>query len=361
MQSVTSYCFEATLLDSEGGRQGFNYIEKIAEGGLATISKIQSCVTHKIYALKMTTLLQEYESIEQEKKVLEHLGSNCFIIPLLGTREIGGRFGLIFPVYKEDLHQFSRSRCLRAKEIDVIIQSVGRALLYIKERGIVHADLKAQNVLVSFDNRVALADFGAAFNVEERPEESTYGTRWYIPPEGVVQSGEHSFAADVWGLACLVFECATRSFLFPTAHRIYPYDPLDSSIEFRGDLILLHEGTMEQKYPSDLVDNGTENGRLLYAVYQGEAKEEESLRAKAVRKTKEQFKETSFPSLENRVIQALGNEREWSTEEVISLIGTVERMLEFSPVRRPSIEDVLGFPRISSEATKKPGKKEESV
>ena len=88
---------------------------------------------------------------------------------------------------------------------------IGMALRHVHERcGMVHGDVKPENVLVDEDGMVRLGDFGSArARSDEDGRARAGGTPLYAPPE--VCSGEGracSTAGDMWGLGCVMYQLA---------------------------------------------------------------------------------------------------------------------------------------------------------
>lgn len=65
-----------------------------------------------------------------------------------------------------------------------MIAGVGRAVKYIHERGIVHLDIKPENILISRDGEYKLADFGVATFINEiKNREIAEGDQRYLCKE----------------------------------------------------------------------------------------------------------------------------------------------------------------------------------
>lgn len=91
------------------------------------------------------------------------------------------------------------------------------ALALLQNLGVVHADIKPHNVLVSENLSYAkLADFGSAFLVDDPEANPTpyLVSRFYRAPE-IILGYNHTPALDMWSVATLLFELYTGSLLFP--------------------------------------------------------------------------------------------------------------------------------------------------
>ncbi|GKT37052.1 Kinase, CMGC CLK [Aduncisulcus paluster] len=107
---------------------------------------------------------------------------------------------------------------------------VVRAVVAIHRQGLVHTDLKPENVLTLEQVQetqvrgrkffhppganCVLIDFGSATYDKDR-KARVICTRQYRPPEVILECG-WSFAADIWSLGCIIFELYTGQMLFRT-------------------------------------------------------------------------------------------------------------------------------------------------
>ncbi|KAG5188435.1 kinase-like domain-containing protein [Tribonema minus] len=85
-----------------------------------------------------------------------------------------------------------------------------QGIMYLHSCGIVHHDLKGDNVLVSTSGVVKIADFGTseqAFDLQDR-QTKLMGTPYFMAPE-VLQRQRHNMAVDVLAFACVILQMLT--------------------------------------------------------------------------------------------------------------------------------------------------------
>ena len=100
---------------------------------------------------------------------------------------------------------------LQPDEAAAVVGPVARALSFAHDNGVLHLDVKPENVLVMRDGTVKVADFGvASLTGAAGFAASAGGTLGYMPPEQL--RGERVTAAtDQWALAALVYETLTAN------------------------------------------------------------------------------------------------------------------------------------------------------
>eukprot|EP00949_MAST-11_sp_MAST-11-sp1_P004518 g4518.t1 len=91
-------------------------------------------------------------------------------------------------------------------------------LAFLHESGVAHMDIKAQNLLVTSNGAIKLADFGAARNFTSRQQQKigndhtsggVFGTPAFIAPEAIRHAIDFDDKADIWSLGCTVVQMVT--------------------------------------------------------------------------------------------------------------------------------------------------------
>lgn len=134
------------------------------------------------------------------------------------------------------------------KSIKNLLLQLIDALEYIHSAGIIHRDIKPDNVLVSKDMVLKLADFGMCSINEKYPDNCQGGlsTLGYKAPELFEETGYHDKTVDIYAFGIIVFEMITSRFL------IYE---LNFSKHFTIQNLLLKNPIEFQKYVRSFIQN----------------------------------------------------------------------------------------------------------
>ena len=208
----------------------YQIIDKIGEGGMGAVYRALDRLTGREIALKRVTVdVRNLKStsltatndmrfaLAREFKVLASLRHPHIISVLDYGFDDDGQpfFTMELLENSETVVRFAADKSLDT-QIDVWVQML-QALAYLHRRGILHRDLKPDNVLVKSDV-VKVLDFGLAVPRDQiESNEGVVGTIAYMAPE-VLMSGDVSEAADLHAVGIIVYELLAGKHPYDTSN-----------------------------------------------------------------------------------------------------------------------------------------------
>ncbi|XP_012505000.1 PREDICTED: homeodomain-interacting protein kinase 3 [Propithecus coquereli] len=130
---------------------------------------------------------------------------------------------LVFEMLEQNLYDFLKQNKfspLPLKVIRPILQQVATALKKLKSLGLIHADLKPENIMlvdpVRQPYRVKVIDFGSASHVSKTVCSTYLQSRYYRAPE-IILGLPFCEAIDMWSLGCVIAELFLGWPLYPGA------------------------------------------------------------------------------------------------------------------------------------------------
>lgn len=208
--------------------ENYRKLEKIGEGTYGVVYKAMHKGSREIVALKKIRLENEEEGVPstaiREISVLKEL-KHPNIVGLLDVIMNQQKLYLVFEFLKMDvkryIDQLPQDKFLPESELRSYTFQIVAALAFCHCRRIMHRDLKPQNLLIdtkpnSTQGIIKLADFGLArsFGIPVRQYTHEVVTLWYRSPEVLLGTLRYSTALDMWSVATVVSEMATKQPLF---------------------------------------------------------------------------------------------------------------------------------------------------
>ncbi len=209
----------------------YRILEKLGEGGMGVVYKALDLKLDRIVALKflphhLTANEAEQARFLQEARAASALNhANICIIHSIGEHNDPAtseeqRFIDMEFVDGSTLRKKFETAPLRVSEAVGYAIQIGEALHEAHTKGIVHRDIKADNVMANSKNQIKVMDFGLAKlkgSLKLTRTSSTVGTLAYMAPEQI-QGGEVDARSDIFSFGVLLFEMLTGHFPFRGEH-----------------------------------------------------------------------------------------------------------------------------------------------
>ncbi|XP_065550844.1 ribosomal protein S6 kinase-related protein isoform X3 [Lathamus discolor] len=190
----------------------------VAKGSFGTILKVLDCGREKVCAVKVVpkvevlrrdTLKQCKEEVSIQRQVRHPF------VHGLGDSWQGQRHLFIMCTYCStgDLHALWRvAGSFTEATVRLFAAELVLVLVYLHDLGIIHRDVKMENILLDERGHLKLTDFGLSRHLQWGERAHTIcGTLQYMAPE-VLSGGPYSHAADWWSLGVLLFALASGEF-----------------------------------------------------------------------------------------------------------------------------------------------------
>ncbi len=206
----------------ESGRivEGFEVLELLGAGGVGAVYKALDLRTGRIVALKTLyptrARLYEFEvRFEREAAILSRLDHPRIVRFLgFGREESLGFLVMEYVSGRTLRHRLEENRLSVPQAFSVFFELCD-ALEYLHSFGLVHRDVKPENVLLDEGGHVRLGDFGMVklWDTERRTltrSTSAFGTALYAAPEQIRNCREIDGRADVYSAAVVLYEMLTE-------------------------------------------------------------------------------------------------------------------------------------------------------
>ena len=215
-QRVLTY---APTPPADGPRFGPLVIKKkLGSGAFGDVFQAWDTTLDREVALKVLRARargSKADTIVREGQMLARV-SHPNVMAIYGAQEVDGQVG----IWGEFLHGRTLARMvgedgpLSADEALVAGDAIARALAAAHKAGVLHRDVKAQNVIREKGGRIVLMDFGLGRDFGRGPEgpgTELAGTPLYLAPE-LFDGGHASPQSDIYSLGVLLFFLVTGTF-----------------------------------------------------------------------------------------------------------------------------------------------------
>jgi eukaryotic-like serine/threonine-protein kinase len=198
--------------------------ELVGTGGMSSVYRAQDSLLERHVALKVMheQLLSEGDHVERfrrEARLAAQL-SHPNIVTVIDRGEQEGRQFIVFEyVEGENLKALiEREAPLPEKAAIELALQIADGLAFAHANGLVHRDVKPQNVLLTGDGRAKVTDFGIARSIDVHrgltQTGTVMGTSDYISPEQA-RGGDVDACTDIYSLGAVLYELLTGDVPFP--------------------------------------------------------------------------------------------------------------------------------------------------
>lgn len=202
----------------------FIIIEEIGKGGYSKVYLVENKKSGRRYALKACFKIKDgkdrSDRTRTEIEVLKKL-KHPNIIRLKGYFEDSDNIYLVLEyISGKDCSKFFKNQIPDRDQLQRIMRQLVEAVRYCHERGIIHRDLKLENILITERGDIRLTDFGLAAIKDSDYDmlSGTMGTIRYTAPEMIRGEG-YNDSIDVWGIGVIFFTLLTGKYPFDTSQK----------------------------------------------------------------------------------------------------------------------------------------------
>src|ERR1022692_3387236 len=203
-------------------------LECLGRGGMGVVYKARQKTLNRFVALKLLApeRVQDAKFAERFAREAQALAAlnHPNIVTIHDFGQAGGFYYLLMEfVDGMNLRLLLRTRKFTPEEALAIVPPLCDALQFAHDRGIVHRDIKPEDLLLDKDGRVKVADFGiakmlggangggatATSGVPQSLTQSTLGTPGYTAPEQKADPQRVDNRADIYSLGVVFYELLT--------------------------------------------------------------------------------------------------------------------------------------------------------
>ena len=218
--------------------------KKLQEGTFGEV--YQASINGQPVALKVFKVFGD-NRFSKERSMCELASQTPSCVKLLATTPIKDRgWGLVFELCKSDLYEFMGEPDFSPIDRESLAKSVASAmldaLLFLLSKGIVHSDVKSENIFIREKGEFVefvLGDMGSAFYEKDAGRiKGRIQSDANRAPEVVEGKYPYTKAIDVFSLGLLIYECFTgRMPVEQNAKGDYPFVAMATSLQ-QNDQVL---------------------------------------------------------------------------------------------------------------------------
>lgn len=223
----------------------YEILGTLGRGGMGVVYKARHVPLNRLVAIKMI-LSGQHASSEQRRRFQAEAEAAAHLthLNIVSVYEVGEHNGMPYfsleYIDGQTMSRMMRETTMSAQAAAALLIPIARAIDYSHSMGVLHRDLKPQNILITSDGDPKVADFGLAKRLDDEGDDLTtagaiLGTPGYMSPEQARGGQPVGPPADVYALGGILYYAMTGRppFVAPTPYetvqQLLQSDPLAPS------------------------------------------------------------------------------------------------------------------------------------
>ena len=220
-------------------KEKYEKLKEIGSGTYGVVYKALDKKSGEFVALKKIKLIAEEEGIPstaiREISLLKEL-IHVNIVRLIDVMHNVKKLTLVFEFCDTDLKKLidlNGGEGLEKAKVKSYLYQLIKGTHFIHKLKVLHRDLKPQNLLMTNEGIMKIADFGLArgFGIPVKNYTHEVVTLWYRAPDVLLGSKNYLTTVDIWSIGCIFAEMVNGKALFQGQNEL---DQLNKIFKIRG-------------------------------------------------------------------------------------------------------------------------------
>lgn len=222
----------------------YETIHELGEGSFSTVYLAKEVSTGKKVAMKhlnnrisssKKTKVRHLKGILNEILFLKQV-SHPNIVEYYGSRLVHKKLCIVLEYVEgyalATIAKNHGSQLLKTSYFAYFTCEITRGLTYLHSNGIIHNDMKCENILVGLDASVKITDFGLSLKQDSKGARSSHvtGTPGFVAPERLKTVNFYFCIADIWSLGITVIQLLTGA----SPYEEMGYDSIEEVLASEG-------------------------------------------------------------------------------------------------------------------------------